>query len=287
MIFRARQHEFRFPRSAVVMGILNVTPDSFYDGGKFNDLDAAIEQAYKLQAEGAEIIDIGGESTRPGAEVVSVAEELRRVLPVIERLTSEKKRTLGSALISIDTQKAEVARVAVQAGAHIVNNINAAASDPAMWQVVAESGAGYIAMHMQGTPQTMQAAPHYTDVVAEVHHFFEHQFEQLRAAGVSEEQIMFDVGIGFGKTLEHNLQLLAQLDRARAGKRPMLLGVSRKSFIKRLLGLEPGERLAPALACAMWAAARGVEFFRTHDVAETVAALRMWEAIRNERGSIT
>ena len=287
MIFRARLHEFRFPRGAVVMGILNVTPDSFYDGGKFNDLEAAVEQALKLQSEGAEIIDIGGESTRPGAEIVSVAEELRRVIPVIERLTVGMPGTATPALISIDTQKPEVAREAVRAGAHIVNNINAAASDPAMWRGGAGSGAGYIAMHMQGTPQTMQAAPHYTDVVAEVRDFFEEQFEQLRAAGVSEEQIMFDVGIGFGKTLEHNLQLLAGLDRARARQRPMLLGVSRKSFMKRLLGLEPGKRLAPALACTMWAAARGVEFFRTHDVAETVAALRMWEAIRNERGSIT
>jgi dihydropteroate synthase len=280
MIFRARQHEFRFPRPAVVMGILNVTPDSFYDGGQFTDLNAAVDRALALQSEGAEIIDIGGESTRPGAAEVYVAEELRRVLPVIEQVAAKTK-----AVISIDTRKAEVAREAIRAGAHIVNNIDAAACDPAMWQAVAESGAGYIAMHMQGTPQTMQEAPRYTDVVGEVRGFFEAQIEQLRGAGVSEEQIVFDVGIGFGKTLEHNLQLLGQLDRARVAGRPMLLGVSRKSFMKRLLGLEPGARLAPALACTVWAAGQGVEIFRAHDVAETVAALRMVEAIGNERAA--
>jgi dihydropteroate synthase len=277
MIFRARHHEFRFPRPAIVMGILNVTPDSFYDGGRFSETSAAIDQALTLHSQGAEIIDIGGESTRPGAAIVSIADELKRVIPVIEALVGK-----CPALLSIDTQKSEVARIAVQAGAHIINNIAAAANDRAMWEVAAASNAGYIAMHMQGDPQTMQKSPRYENVVADIKTFFEAQFEQLTRAGVSAQQIVFDVGIGFGKTLEHNLQLLAGLDRARAAERPMLLGVSRKSFMGRLLNLKPDERLAPALACSVWAATRGVEIFRTHDVAETVAALRMVEAIRKE-----
>jgi dihydropteroate synthase len=279
MIWQARQHEFRFPRAAIVMGILNVTPDSFYDGGRYGDVEAAVERAQKLISEGAEIIDVGGESTRPGAGEVLASEELKRVLPVIGRLN-------GKALISIDTQKAEVAREAVQAGAAIINNIGAAACDRAMWEVVAESGAGYIAMHMQGTPRTMQEAPRYENVVGEVREFFERQIEQLSGAGVIREKIALDVGIGFGKTLEHNLELVARLNETRAGGRPMLLGVSRKSFMGRLLKLEAEERLAPALACSVWAAERGVEIFRTHDVAETVAALRMLEAIQERAKNV-
>lgn len=278
MIFRARQRELRFPRPAVVMGILNVTPDSFSDGGKFADVSAAVDRAHQIVAEGAEIIDVGGESTRPNATPVSASEELRRVIPVIEKIAGKT-----SALISIDTQKAAVAREAVAAGADIVNNIAAAACDAAMWDVVASSGAGYVAMHMQGTPQTMQKNPTYTNVVREVRGFFEDQLLALKEAGIAAEQIVFDVGIGFGKTVEHNLELIARLDEARAPGRPMLLGVSRKSFMGRLLKLEVEARLAPAVACALWAAEHGVEIFRAHDVAETVAALRMREIIANER----
>ena len=284
MIFRARQHEFRFPRPAVVMGILNVTPDSFYDGGRhFNaanlsDPQAAIAHAHKLISEGAEIIDIGGESTRPHAIPVSARDELARVLPIIQNLAGKT-----TAALSIDTQKPEVAREAIAAGADIINNIAAATADARIWEIAASTGAGYIAMHMQGDPQSMQKNPRYENVVREIRDFFAKQFEQLTAAGVSREQIVFDVGIGFGKTLEHNLQLLARLDEARAAERPMLLGASRKSFMGRLLKLEAEQRLAPALACSVWAASRGVEFFRTHDVADTVAALRMFEAIQNER----
>lgn len=279
MIFRARQHAFRFPRPAVIMGVLNVTPDSFYDGGKYSDPSAAIAHAHQLIAQGAEIIDIGGESTRPHAAAVSISDELARVLPVIQQLSSSKT----SAAISIDTQKPEVAREAIAAGADIINNIAAATADPRMWEIAAATGAGYIAMHMQGDPQTMQQNPRYENVVREIHDFFSRQFEQLTAAGVSREQIVFDVGIGFGKTLEHNLQLLARLDEVRAADRPMVLGVSRKSFMGRLLKLEADQRLAPALACSVWAASRGVEIFRTHDVAETAAALKMFEAIQNAR----
>lgn len=281
MIFQARQHEFRFPRAGVVMGIVNVTPDSFYDGGRYASVDSAVDHALKLAAEGAEILDIGGESTRPGAAIVSAADEIKRVVPVIERLAGKTR-----AAISIDTQKAEVAREAIHAGAAIVNNIAASACDPRMWEAVAESGAGYIAMHMQGNPQTMQKNPTYGNVVADVRVFFEEQFERLRAAGVQGERVIFDVGIGFGKTLEHNLELLARIGETRVAERPMVLGVSRKSFMGRLLKLETPERLAPALACTVWAAARGVEIFRTHDVAETVAALRMFESLRDQRGDV-
>jgi dihydropteroate synthase len=282
MIFRARQHEFRFPRPALVMGILNVTPDSFSDGGQFSDLPKAIDHAHAMLAQGAEIIDIGGESTRPNATPVSANEELRRVIPVIEKLSRSIK-----AAISIDTQKAEVAREALAAGASIVNNIAAAANDPRMWEAVSASRAGYIAMHMQGSPQSMQQDPRYSDVVTEIKSFFEAQHTCLLAAGINSEQIVFDVGIGFGKTIEHNLELIARLDHARACQRPMLLGVSRKSFMGRLLKLEVDARLAPALACTLWAAERGVEIFRAHDVAETVAALRMREAIQRERNGRT
>jgi dihydropteroate synthase len=261
------------------MGIVNVTPDSFYDGGRhFNPSDPqpAIDHAHKLISQGAEIIDIGGESTRPGATPVSITDELARVLPVIQNLSHQT-----SAALSIDTQKSEVAREAVAAGADIINNIAAAAADPRMWEIAAATGAGYIAMHMQGEPQTMQKNPRYENVVREIRDFFAKQFEQVTAAGVSAEQIVFDVGIGFGKNLQHNLQLLARIDEARAADRPMVLGVSRKSFMGRLLKLEADQRLAPALACSIWAASRGVEIFRAHDVAETVAALRMFEAIQN------
>ncbi len=281
MIFRARQHEIRFPRPAMVMGILNVTPDSFSDGGRYAAPGAAVAHGLELEAQGAEIIDIGGESTRPGASEVSVAEELRRVIPVLEGLAGKTK-----ALLSIDTQKAEVAREAVGVGAHIVNNIAAAGNDRAMWEVVAESGAGYIAMHMQGEPGTMQQNPQYGDVVREVRGFFAGQMVRLGGAGGGAEPCVVEVGIGFGKTLEHNIQLLARLEETRVADRPMALGVSRKSFLGRLLKLETGQRLAPALACSVWAAGRGAEIFRTHDVAETVAALRMFEAIEAERGNV-
>jgi dihydropteroate synthase len=281
MIWRARNLEFCFPRPAVLMGVLNVTPDSFFDGGRFAEVEAAVEQGLRLVEEGAEIIDVGGESTRPGAVEVEAKEELRRVIPVIERLAGKTK-----ALISIDTQKPDVAREAVAAGARIINNVAANRCDPTMWEVAAGTGAGYIAMHMQGTPQTMQKAPHYDDVVRELRDFFADQLERMEAAGVRTEQICFDVGIGFGKTLEHNLQLLARIEETRVAGRPMTLGVSRKSFLGRLLNLPSEQRLEPAVACAIWAAGRGVEIFRTHDVAETLAGLRMFEAIRNEQRGV-
>jgi dihydropteroate synthase len=274
MLLRAGKFEFRFPRPALVMGIVNVTPDSFFDGGKHADTESAVAGALRMVEEGAEILDIGGESTRPGSTPVSESEELRRVLPVIEALASRV-----SVPLSIDTFKTGVARAALRAGVSIVNDIAASRQDPGMLRLVAESGAGYIAVHMQGNPQIMQVNPHYEDVVAEVEEFFEDGFRGLRRCGIAEEQVIFDPGIGFGKTLEHNLQLLGNLKRFQTLGRPVLVGVSRKSFIGKLLSVEINERLPAGLACACLAVAEGAAMIRTHDVPETRQAVRMAEAI--------
>lgn len=278
MLFTARKFEFRFPRPAVVMGILNVTPDSFSDGGCFFEPGQAVARGMELVAQGAEILDVGGESTRPGAQEVPEAEELRRVVPVIERLVGQTK-----AAISIDTMKPAVARAALAAGASIVNDVAAGRSDEKMWQAVAEYGAGYVVMHAQGTPQAMQEHPRYADVVREVGDFFFERLARLRKeTGISEEQVVLDPGIGFGKTLEHNLQLLAGVGRFTKWERPLLLGVSRKSFIEKLSGAKLKDRLPGSLACAILAIQSGVNFVRVHDVAETVQALRITEAILKE-----
>lgn len=278
MILRARQFQFTFPRPALVMGIVNVTPDSFSDGGKFHAEDEAVSHALDLVQQGAELLDIGGESTRPGAEPVSEAEELRRVIPVIKRLARQVKLPL-----SIDTMKPSVARAAIAAGASIVNDVAAHRSDNVMWRVVAETGAGYVAMHMQGLPQTMQAQPTYSDVAREVSDFFHERMRRLNAAGVDADQVVFDVGIGFGKTLEHNLQLLAAMRGFTKLGRPLLLGVSRKSFIGALTGAGVDERLSGSLACTCLAIEAGVQIIRTHDVPETAQAVRMTEAILARR----
>ncbi len=274
MIFRARKFEFDFPRPALVMGVVNVTPDSFSDGGKFFDSAKAVEHALKLIEQGAEILDIGGESTRPGASPVSETEELRRVLPAIEQLASRVKVPL-----SIDTMKPAVARAALQAGTSIVNDVAANREDDLMWRVVAETGAGYICMHMQGTPQTMQTNPAYGNVVGEVGHFFRDRLRRLNVCGVAADQVVLDVGIGFGKTVEHNLQLLAGLRSFTTLQRPLALGVSRKSFIGKLTGADWAERLPGSLACACLAVEAGAQIIRAHDVAETVQAVRMTEAV--------
>ena len=274
IIFRARQFEFVFPRPALVMGVVNVTPDSFSDGGKFLDPARAVAHALELAAQGAEILDLGGESTRPGAEPVAEAEELRRVIPVIEQLAARVKIPL-----SIDTMKPAVARAALRAGASIVNDVAAHREEEAMWRVVAERGAGYICTHARGAPPTMQANPVYADVVREVGEFFGERLEKLNACGVTAEQVALDVGIGFGKTAGHNLQLLAALRSFTTWRRPLLLGVSRKSFIGTLLGTDLAGRLPASLACACLAVADGVQIIRTHDVAETVQAVRMTEVI--------
>ena len=274
MLFRAHQFEFRFPRPAIVMGIVNVTPDSFSDGGKFLDAEAAVAHALELVAQGAEILDIGGESTRPNATPVSETEELRRVIPVIVKLAGKTKVAL-----SIDTMKPAVALAALQAGASIVNDVAANRTDDAMWKIVAEFGAGYVCMHAQGSPATMQKNPVYQDVVREVREFFLERLEKMVAAGVSADQIFFDPGIGFGKTPEHNLSLLAGLRNFTNLSRPVLLGVSRKSFLGKISGDPVENRLPAALACATLAVASGVQIIRTHDVAATVQAVRTTEAI--------
>jgi dihydropteroate synthase len=255
MIFRARQFEVAFPRPALVMGIVNVTPDSFSDGGKFLDAAAAAAHALKMVELGADLLDIGGESTRPGAAPVSDP-------------------------LSIDTTKPAVARAALQAGASIVNDAGARIAGEAMWRAVAEFQAGYVCLHSQGPPATMQANPVYADVVLEVGEFFEERLEAMtRRGGIAPEQVALDVGIGFGKTLEHNLQLLAHLQSFGRFRRPLLLGVSRKSFIGHLLGAGVDERLPASLVCASLAVESGVQIIRTHDVAETVQAVRMAEAV--------
>ena len=281
MLLRARQFEFSFPRPTLLMGVVNVTPNSFSDGGQFLDAKAAIEQALRLVEEGADILDIGGESTRPGAAPVESEEELRRVLPVLRELTFSSRVAVP---ISIDTMKPRVARAAMEAGASIVNDVAANRVDPEMWNVVRESGAGYVVMHMQGTPQTMQIEPRYGDVVAEVGAFFRMQLGRLGEAGVGRDQTVLDVGIGFGKTVEHNLQLLGGLGHFREYQRPLLLGVSRKAFIAQITGAENiAERLPGSLACACSAVQAGAQIIRTHDVAATRRALRMTEAILMKR----
>ena len=262
----------------LLMGVVNTTPDSFADGGRFTDTDTAVDHALRLADEGAEIIDIGGESTRPGSDPVSAEEELRRVVPVIGRLAKH-----GESVISIDTQKPAVAKAALDAGASIVNDIAANRESPEMWQVVAEAKAGYVCMHMQGTPQTMQAKPRYDDVLRDVGSFFSSRLAKLGEHGISGEQVALDPGIGFGKELEHNIKLLSGLNQFRVAKRPILVGMSRKSFIGKLLGTPTSDRLPASLACAAWSAIEGAHIVRVHDVAETVQAVRMAEALKRNK----
>ena len=273
MQWRARDQLWTFPRPALVMGVLNVTPDSFSDGGTFLNAKAAIAHGLQLVAEGAEIIDVGGESTRPGASPVDEKEEYRRVIPVIEGLA-------GKIPVSVDTMKPAIARAALKAGALIVNDVAANRADLEMWEVVAEAKAGYVLMHMQGTPQMMQDSPHYENVVQEVNEFFDERLKRLNAFGVASDQVILDVGIGFGKTTEHNLQLLASLNTFTKWKRPIVLGASRKGFIGRITGAEqPADRLPGSLACACWGVAAGASIIRAHDVVATRQSIRMTESI--------
>jgi dihydropteroate synthase len=278
VLLRARQFEFVFPRPALLMGIVNATPDSFSDGGKHFDAETAIAHAKRLIEEGADIIDIGGESSRPRANPVSEAEELRRVIPVLEALAASVKVPL-----SIDTVKVAVARGALRAGASIINDIAANRSDDAMWRLAAESGAAYVVVHMQGAPATMQDNPAYNDVIAEVNQFFENRLSRLGDCGVNAEQVVLDVGIGFGKAVEHNLQLIAQLARFKKWERPLMLGASRKSFLGRVVGATLEQRLPPSLACACWGAQHGAQIIRCHDVAATRHAVRMTEALMSQQ----
>lgn len=260
----------------VIMGIVNVTPDSFYDGGKRFDSARAVADACEMVDAGAEILDVGGESTRPGAQPVSFDEELRRVLPVIREL-----RKNLNVPISIDTYKEAVARAALDAGADIVNDISALQFDPAMAALVAAEGVPLILMHMQGVPRTMQREPHYRDVVQEVRDFLADRVGSANQAGIDKERLIVDPGIGFGKTLAHNLALLKNLKSLKTLGQPLLVGVSRKAFIGKLLNTaSPEERLEGSLAAAVAAALSGANIMRVHDVRETVRALRVADAIR-------
>jgi dihydropteroate synthase len=257
---------------ALVMGIVNVTPDSFSDGGLFLDAEAAISHGRQLVAEGADILDIGGESTRPGAEPVGPDEEIARVVPVIEALAGD------SARISIDTTKAEVAKRALDAGATIVNDVAAFRFDPEIAAVTADAGATCVLMHMLGEPRTMQKDPRYDEVVSDVKAFLEERLAYAVGEGVAEERIWLDPGIGFGKTLEHNLELIRRLDEIVAIGRPVVFGASRKSFLGKLTGRQVDERLAGSIAANIIAHERGARVFRVHDVAPTVDALQVASA---------
>jgi dihydropteroate synthase len=254
---------------SLVMGIVNVTPDSFSDGGLFLDADAAIAHGRELLAEGADVVDIGGESTRPGAEPVEPDEEIRRVVPVIEALAADGAR------ISIDTTKSDVARRALEAGATIVNDVSAFRFDPELAAVTAEAGATCVLMHMLGEPRTMQLDPRYAEVVSDVKAFLEERLEHAVGEGVPEGKIWLDPGIGFGKTVEHNLELIARLDEIVAIGRPVVFGASRKSFLGKLTGRQVDERLAGTIASNIIAHERGARVFRVHDVAATVDALKV------------
>ena len=255
------------------MGVLNVTPDSFSDGGEFLSAAAAIERGLQIAAQGADIIDVGGESTRPGAEPVSAKEELKRVVPVIEKL-----RAKIDIMISIDTSKLEVANAALDAGASIINDVTAGRGDEKMLPLAATRKAALVLMHMQGEPRTMQKNPHYSDVVGEVADFFRQQYARAIECGVDPMRLAFDPGIGFGKTLEHNVTLLRNLDQLRVQDRPLAVGVSRKSFLGNLVGSnELSERLPPTIALTSILRSRGADVLRVHDVKENVAALRITE----------
>ena len=278
MLFRTPRHTFDLTARGLIMGVLNVTPDSFSDGGQYLTPHAAVAHALAMEAEGADILDIGGESTRPGAMAVPAEEEMRRIIPVV-RAVREQTRCA----ISVDTMKASVAAAAMAAGADIINDVSGLCADPDMAAAAARTGAGLVLMHMQGTPANMQHRPAYTDVIAEVRASLRRSMEAALAAGVAAESIVLDPGIGFGKTLEHNLTILRDPAAFSLAGRPVLLGVSRKSFLGKILGPgEPAARRWPTVALTSFARERGARIFRVHEVRENVHALRMTEAILAE-----
>ena len=274
-LLKTRHAAIDFARRTAVMGVLNVTPDSFYDGGRRSEAAQAIADGIAMAASGADIIDVGGESTRPGAAEVSEAEELSRVLPVIRGL-----RTEIASPISIDTYKAAVAQAALDAGADIVNDVSALRLDGKMISLVAREKVPVVLMHMQGTPRTMQTDPRYDDVVRDVRDFLAAQLYEAMDGGIAADSIILDPGIGFGKTIEHNLELLRGLPVLAALGQPLLVGVSRKAFIGRILNLGPDQRLEGSLAAGVAAVLAGANILRVHDVGETSRAVRVADAIR-------
>jgi len=272
---KTRHGRIDFARRTAVMAVINVTPDSFFDGGRHFDAGRAVAAGLAMAEAGADVIDLGGESTRPGAEPVSQADELARVIPVIQGL-----RLQCALPISIDSYKAPVARAALDAGADIVNDISALGFDPGMAPLIANEKVPVVLMHMRGTPRTMQADPQYADVVREVRDFLAERLYDAMDAGIDAGSIVLDPGIGFGKTVEHNLQLLRGLSILGALGQPLLVGVSRKTFIGKILGLEPEQRLEGSLAAAVAAVLGGANIIRVHDVAETCRAVRIADALR-------
>lgn len=263
----------------LIMGILNVTPDSFFDGGRHADLDGALRRAEALLEQGADILDVGGESSRPGARQVPEDEEIRRTEPVIREVVKR-----FGCLVSIDTVKSGVARAALEAGALIINDISAMTFDPLMLEVPQAFQAGVVLNHIQGRPETMQRDPKYADVVSEVKAFLLERIQLLAAMGMAKDRIAVDPGIGFGKRVEDNYALIEQLGELDSLGCPILIGASRKSFIAKTEGLDKSDRLMPSVAVALYAALKGASILRVHDVRETLEALRMVEALRSARG---
>lgn len=268
LTWQLRTRSLRFNRTPKLMGILNVTPDSFSDGGQWIDKHAAIDRALQMEAEGADILDIGGESTRPYSEPVSPAEEIRRVIPVIQSLAESLRIP-----ISIDTTKASVAREAIAAGAEIINDVSGLEADPDMIPLAVETGVGICAMHMQGNPQTMQDYPEYDDVVLDIFDYLQDRYRQLRYAGIERSKICLDPGIGFGKTHQHNLDLMAQCDEFHALNCPILVGHSRKGFLAKILGDKDLDRTIATVGSTLTLARLGVQIIRVHDVKANKEAL--------------
>lgn len=273
-LFQVKGTSHLLGRRTWIMGILNVTPDSFYDGGRYLEAPAALDHGLALLEDGADILDIGGESSRPGSDPVAVEDELRRILPVIEALRPKTK-----ALLSVDTTKFEVARAALDAGADIINDIGSATIDPRLLSLAAERRAGFVVMHMKGLPKTMQLQPSYVDVVAEVRAFLAEKIDIAEAYGLDRARIVLDPGIGFGKRLEDNLELLRKLEDLAGLGRPVLVGVSRKSFIGKILNLPPGERLEGTIAAAVLSLVHGAHILRVHDVRAVWRAAQVADAL--------
>ena len=271
---RLKPGRLNLGQRTAIMGILNVTPDSFSDGGSFLAKETAVEHALAMCEDGADVLDIGGESTRPGAEAVTADEERRRVIPIIEALAGRIEQP-----ISIDTSKAEVARDALAAGARIINDVTGLSGDPEMAGVAAESGAPVVLMHMRGSPRSMQRSPRYRDVISAIALYLRSRIHDVVAAGVAESQIVVDPGIGFGKTVSHNLEIMRRIHELRSLGRPMLIGASRKSFIGKVLDVPVDQRLWGTAATVGWAVAQGAHIVRVHDVVEAVRVARMTEAM--------
>ena len=273
-VWRVGERAFDCSERTLVMGILNVTPDSFSDGGRFLDPEAAVRHGVQMAADGADLVDVGGESTRPGSDPVLAGEEIGRVVPVIARLAEE----IPSVPISIDTRKPQVAAAALEAGARIVNDVSGG-RDLAMFDLVRARGAAVVLMHMRGEPRTMQEAPTYDDVFGEVHEHLRERIEAAELAGIDPDRIVIDPGIGFGKGFEHNLELIRRIDGFLDLGRPVLVGPSRKRFIGTILDLPEDRRVEGTIGAAAWLVARGAHIVRVHDVREVVRAIRVVDAI--------